>query len=117
MPLSFGIEMHETEDDPGRGLVERLIQHQDASGLGKLVASGLIGETLLRNVVPFADIAVSSIGNWKLAKKVGQFTQRNYASAPPCRSGRPWKDSVGGARRASISCWKACGSSSSPTGD
>lgn len=77
--LAFRSEQHETEDDPGRGLVERVVRSQEAGGLGKLVAAGLIGETLLRNAVPFADVAVSSFRNWQLTKQVGRFVQ-GYAS-------------------------------------
>jgi hypothetical protein len=77
--LAVNAEMHETEDDPGRGLVERVTRLQEAGGLGKLIAAGLIGETLLRNAVPFADVAVSSVRNWQLTLQVGQFVQ-GYAS-------------------------------------
>lgn len=77
--LAFHAEMHETEDDPGRGLIERVTRLQEVGGLGKLIAAGLIGETLLRNIVPFADIAVSSLRNWQLAYQVGRFVQ-GYAS-------------------------------------
>jgi hypothetical protein len=71
--LAFRAEQHETEDDPGRGLVERVVRLQETGGLGKLIASGLIGETLLRNVVPFADVPLSSIRNWQLTHQVGRF--------------------------------------------
>jgi hypothetical protein len=77
--LAFRAEQHETEDDPGRGLVERVVRSQEAGGLGKLVAAGLIGETLLRNAIPFADVLVSSFRNWQLTKQVGRFVQ-GYAS-------------------------------------
>lgn len=73
--LAFRAEMHETEDDPGRGLVERVIHSQETGGLGKLIAASLIGETLLRNIIPFADIAVSSTRNWQLTHQVGRFVQ------------------------------------------
>ncbi|MEY4579392.1 MAG: hypothetical protein RL701_4095 [Pseudomonadota bacterium] len=77
--LALRAEMHETEDDPGRGLVERISRTQQTGTLGKLIASGLVGESLLRNAIPFADVAVSSVRNWQLARQVGHFVQ-GYAS-------------------------------------
>jgi hypothetical protein len=77
--LAFRAEMHQTEHDPGRGLVQRVLRLQEADGLGKLIASGLVGETLLRNVVPFADVVVSSVRNWQLTKQLGRFV-RGYVS-------------------------------------
>ena len=71
--LAVGAEMHETETDPGRGLVERVVRQQQSGELGKLVAARLIGETLLRNVLPVADLFVSSIRNFKLTREVGRF--------------------------------------------
>ena len=73
--LALRAEMHETEDDPGRGLVERIASSEESGTLGKLVASSLVGESLLRNAVPFADIAVSSARNWQLVHQVGSFVQ------------------------------------------
>jgi len=77
--LAVNAEMHETDDDPGRGLIERVVGVQESGGLGKLIASRLIGETLLRNAIPFADVAVSSVRNWQLTLQVGRFVQ-GYAS-------------------------------------
>jgi hypothetical protein len=77
--LAVRAEMHETEDDPGRGLVERITRTQQSSTLGKLVASSLIGESLLRNAIPFADIVFSTARNWQLTHQVGLFVQ-GYAS-------------------------------------
>jgi hypothetical protein len=73
--LATRAEMHETEDDPGRGLVERVVRLQETGELGKLVASRMVGETLLRNIVPFADVLFSSIGNWRLTHEVGRYVQ------------------------------------------
>jgi len=77
--LAVRAEMHETEDDPGRGLVERITRSQQSSTLGKLIASSLIGESLLRNAIPFADIVFSTARNWQLTHQVGLFVQ-GYAS-------------------------------------
>jgi len=77
--LALRAEMHETEDDPGRGLIERVAHTQEAGTLGKLIATGLVGESLLRNAIPFADVAVSSLRNWQLTHQVGRFVQ-GYAS-------------------------------------
>lgn len=76
--LAVHAEMHQTEDDPGRGLVERVMQLQQAGGLGKLIASNLVGEMLLKNAVPFFDVIFSSLRNWQLTEQVGQFIQ-SYA--------------------------------------
>jgi hypothetical protein len=73
--LALHAEMHQTEDDPGRGLVERVMQLQQAGGLGKLIASNLVGEMLLKNAVPFFDVLFSSFRNWQLTEQVGEFVQ------------------------------------------
>lgn len=77
--LALRAEMHETEDDPGRGLVERISRKQQSGTLGKLIATGLVGESLLRNAIPFADVPVSCVRNWQLTQQVGHFVQ-GYAS-------------------------------------
>jgi len=77
--LAVHAEMHQTEDDPGRGLVERVVRLQQAGGLGKLIASNLVGEMFMRNAVPFADLVMSSLRNWQLTEQVGEFVQ-GYAS-------------------------------------
>jgi hypothetical protein len=77
--LAVHAEMHQTEDDPGRGLVERVVRLQQAGGLGKLIASNLVGEMFMRNAVPFADVVLSSFRNWQLTEQVGEFVQ-GYAS-------------------------------------
>ncbi|HKU42890.1 MAG TPA: hypothetical protein VJR89_32245 [Polyangiales bacterium] len=73
--LAVHAEMHQTEDDPGRGLVERVMTLQEAGGLGKLIASNLFGEMLLKNAVPFLDVFFSSFRNWSLTERVGEFVQ------------------------------------------
>jgi tellurite resistance protein len=73
--LAFRAEQHETETDPGRGLVERVVRLQETGELGKMVATRMVGETLLRNVVPYADIVISSISNWRLTHEVGRYVQ------------------------------------------
>jgi hypothetical protein len=77
--LAVHAEMHQTEDDPGRGLVERVMQLQAAGGLGKLIASNLVGEMFMRNAVPFADVFLSTFRNWQLTEQVSDFVQ-GYAS-------------------------------------
>lgn len=77
--LAVHAEMHQTEDDPGRGLVQRVMGLQEAGGLGKLIASNLVGEMFLRNAVPFADLLTSSLRNWQLTEQVSEFVQ-GYAS-------------------------------------
>jgi hypothetical protein len=77
--LAVHAEMHQTEDDPGRGLVERVMQLQAAGGLGKLIASNLVGEMFMRNAVPFADVVLSTFRNWRLTEQVSDFVQ-GYAS-------------------------------------
>lgn len=77
--LALRAEMHETEDDPGRGLVERISRTQQSGTLGKLIATGLVGESLLRNAIPFADVPLSCVRNWQLTQQVGHFVQ-GYAS-------------------------------------
>jgi hypothetical protein len=77
--LASGAEMHETSDDPGRGIVVRLVRTEKSGGLDKLVAAQLVDETLLRNIIPYADVLISSYRNWTLTHDLGHFVRR-YAA-------------------------------------
>jgi hypothetical protein len=77
--LAFRTVSHEgREEDPGRGLVERVLA-TDVKHAGRALGGELLGESVLRNVVPFVGIAASAARNWQLTSQVGRTVQRYLA--------------------------------------
>jgi hypothetical protein len=72
--LAFGTEEHDDVDDPGRGLIERVIHLQDHEG--GAIGSSLLSETLVKNVIPFVGVAASALQSWWLTEKVGRVVAR-----------------------------------------
>jgi hypothetical protein len=75
--LAFGAEDHdEGANDPGRHLVEKVLRLTGDDVAGK-IASKLLGESVLRNIVPCAAIATSSIASWVMTRRLGDTVQRS----------------------------------------
>lgn len=75
--LAFGAHDEETsEEDPGKKLVHELV-HIDKEELGEEIGQKILGESVMRNIVPVAGIAASAITNWKLTQRLGD-TARRY---------------------------------------
>ena len=75
--LAFHAEQHANDEDPGKGLVERVVD-VESHEVGESIGSKLVGESVLRNVVPFIGIAFSSVGNWRLTRRLGDTVRRYY---------------------------------------
>jgi uncharacterized protein (DUF697 family) len=76
LALAFGTEQHQEADDPGRELVVRVARlsgHEAGGAVGSL----LVGETLLRDVVPFVGIPISALTSWRLTRRLGGLALRS----------------------------------------
>lgn len=56
----------------------RGLSRTEADVVGRRLGAWLLGEGLLRNAVPFLDVAASSAANWTLTRRLGD-TMRRYA--------------------------------------
>lgn len=63
------------ERDPGRGMVHRVLE-VEGEEVGHHIGSELLGESMLRNVVPVLGIASSSITNYRLTRRLGDTVRR-----------------------------------------
>lgn len=73
--VAFKTQAHEDDEDPGRDLVHR-VMHVDGEEVGERIGAKLVGESIMRNVVPFVGIASSSLTNWIKTKRLGDTVRR-----------------------------------------
>lgn len=74
--LAFHTADHaEGTSDPGRLLLERVL-HLTGDEVGASIGSKLLGESVLRNIVPGVAIASSSIANWVMTRRLGDTVRR-----------------------------------------
>jgi hypothetical protein len=75
--LAFDLEDRPDQSaDPGKRLVE--LARTGSRDLTKEVGARLLGESVARNLLPFAAVATSSVTNWLVTRKLGR-TVRRYA--------------------------------------
>jgi hypothetical protein len=63
------------ERDPGQGMIHRVLEVQGEE-VGHHIGAELLGESMLRNVVPVLGIASSSITNYRLTRRLGDTVRR-----------------------------------------
>jgi uncharacterized tellurite resistance protein B-like protein len=71
-------ETHEesaSDEDPGRALVSEVIDVEHGE-VGEKIGSKVLGESLVRNLVPFVGIATSAVTNFMLTRKLGDTVRR-----------------------------------------
>ncbi len=74
--LAFRTADHaEGTNDPGRRLVESVI-HLEGDDVAASIGSKLLGESVLRNILPVGAIATSSIANWRMTRRLGDTVSR-----------------------------------------
>jgi hypothetical protein len=74
--LAFGATEHDKgTNDPGRRLVERVLQLTGDEVADKIGAK-LLGDSVISNVVPGVAIAASSISNWVETRRLGETVQQ-----------------------------------------
>jgi hypothetical protein len=73
--LAFGAADHEKAGDPGKDLVERL-GRTHGKELGRKIGHEILGESVVKNLVPVLGIAMSPITNWLRTRKLGDTVRR-----------------------------------------
>ncbi|MGH7282113.1 MAG: hypothetical protein ACRELY_11355 [Polyangiaceae bacterium] len=74
--LAFGTHEHdEDSSDPGRALVHS-VAHLESEQVGEKIGHQVLGESLMRNVVPFVGIFSSAITNFVMTKRLGDTVRR-----------------------------------------
>ena len=74
--LAFDAHEEEaSETDPGKKIVGELT-HVEPEEVGEKIGHKLLGESVMRSIVPFIGIAASAITNYKLTKRLGDTTRR-----------------------------------------
>jgi hypothetical protein len=79
--LAFGTSDHEEagegEGDPGKELV-REVTHVEGEDVGEKIGHLVLGESIMRNVVPFVGILSSAITNVLVTRKMGHTVGRYF---------------------------------------
>ena len=74
--LAFGTSDHEDDsEDPGKDLVHE-VSHMEGEEVGEKIGHAVLGESLMRNIVPFVGILSSAITNVVMTRKVGHTIRR-----------------------------------------
>jgi hypothetical protein len=74
--LLFGAADHdEHSTDPGKKLVAQLIDIEKDK-LGDEIGMRVLGESVMRNVVPVAAVGVSAFVNWRRTQRIGDIARR-----------------------------------------
>lgn len=75
--LAFGTHGHEEgSEDPGKKLVDE-VSHVEAEQVGEKIGHQVLGESVMRNIVPVLGIASSAVTNYLVTRRLGD-TLRRY---------------------------------------
>jgi len=75
--LAFKTHDHEDEsEDPGKQLVHE-VSHVEGEDVGDKIGRQVLGESVMKNVLPFVSIFYSAISNYRRTKHLGE-TVRHY---------------------------------------
>jgi len=75
--LVFKTHKFENDDDPGSDLIQR-IGETEASDIGESLGERLLGESVLKNIVPVIGIAASSVTNYRRTRQLGDTARRYF---------------------------------------
>jgi uncharacterized tellurite resistance protein B-like protein len=74
--LAFGTDDHEEgSSDPGAELIHS-VTHTEGEQVGEKIGSQVLGESVMRNIVPFFGIVSSAVTNYVLTKRLGDTVRR-----------------------------------------
>lgn len=74
--LAFNTHGHEEESaDPGRDLVHS-VAHLEGEQVGEKIGHQVLGESVMRNIVPFVGIFSSAVTNFVMTKRLGDTVRR-----------------------------------------
>jgi uncharacterized tellurite resistance protein B-like protein len=75
--LSFGTHRHEKESaDPGRELVGELASVEEGEEIGEKIGQKVLGESVMRNIVPVLGIFTSAVTNYLTTRDLGDNVRR-----------------------------------------
>jgi hypothetical protein len=52
------------------------VMHVEGEEVGETIGRRLVGESVLRNIMPVASLATSSVSNWRMTRRVGDTIRR-----------------------------------------
>ena len=74
--LAFGTHKHDEEStDPGRSLVHDL-SHAEGEQIGEKIGDKVLGESVMRNIVPVVGIVSSAVTNYVVTRRLGDTVRR-----------------------------------------
>src|SRR5215470_4999043 len=75
--LVFKTHRFESDDDPGSDLIQR-IGETEASEIGESLGARILGESVIKNIVPVVGIAASSVTNYRRTRDLGDTARRFF---------------------------------------
>jgi hypothetical protein len=74
--LAFGTHAHEDgSQDPGQKLVSEVI-HLEGTDVGEKIGQRVVGESVMRNIVPVVGIVASAVTNYLMTRRLGDTVRR-----------------------------------------
>lgn len=75
--LAFGAHKQDDEDseNPGKELVTE-VTHVEGEEIGEKIGSRVLGESVMRNIVPFVGIVSSAVTNYLMTRRLGDTVRR-----------------------------------------
>lgn len=74
--LAFGTHGHEAgSEDPGKQLVTE-VSHLEGEQVGEKIGRRVLGESVMRNIVPVLGIFTSAITNYRMTRRLGDTVRR-----------------------------------------
>jgi hypothetical protein len=74
--LAFRTHHHEEgSDDPGKRLVAE-VAHVEGESVGEQIGRKVLGESVMRNIIPFVGIVSSAVTNYTMTRRLGDTVRR-----------------------------------------
>jgi uncharacterized tellurite resistance protein B-like protein len=73
--LAFGTHDEGDEKDLGQGTLERITE-AESEDVGERIGRAVVGESVMRNVLPFVGIITSAVTNYRVTQKLGDTVRR-----------------------------------------
>jgi hypothetical protein len=73
--LAFKTHDHEDDDDPGKDLVHR-IEEAEEHEIGEAISHQVMGESIIKNLVPVLGIGISAVTNYRKTRALGDTVRR-----------------------------------------
>jgi uncharacterized tellurite resistance protein B-like protein len=74
--VAFGTHQHDEEtEDPGKELVSE-VTHIEGEQVGEKIGQKVLGESVMRNIIPIAGIVTSAVTNFMMTRRLGDTVRR-----------------------------------------